>query len=68
MKLTRGRAVAALSLALLWHAASPTRVAALECQLVFEAIPSEDAGPIIANLGDPFVESRLLEPTLNPGD
>ena len=50
MKTNRGRALAALSLALLWLFASPARVAALDCQLVFEAIPSEDAGPIIGQL------------------
>ncbi len=50
MKTNQGRALAALSLALLWLFASPTRVAAIDCSLVFEAIPSEDAGPIIGQL------------------
>ena len=50
MKTNQGRALAALSLALLWLFASPTRVAAFECQLVFEAIPSEDVGPITGQL------------------
>ncbi len=67
MDLTRGRALAAPSLAPLWLAASPTGAAESDCQLVFEAIPSEDAGPITANLGDPIGESRLMGRTLNPG-
>ena len=50
MKTNQGRALAALSLALLWLFASPTRVAAFDCYLVFEAIPSEDASPIIGEL------------------
>ena len=64
----QGCALAALSLAFLWLFASPTRAAESDCQLVFDAIPSEDAGPIIANLGDPFVDSRLMGSALNPGD
>ncbi len=50
MKTNQGRALAALSLALLWLFASPARVAAFDCYLVFEAIPSEDAGPIFGQL------------------
>ncbi len=52
MKTNQGRALAALSLAFLWLFASPTRVAAFDCQLVFEAIPSADAGPIIGQVTD----------------
>ncbi len=47
MKSIASRALAALILGLVWLSAARAEP---DCQLVFEAIPSADAGPIIGPL------------------